>query len=336
MAQFPSETGATGVWDMQQVYVALLGGNWPSATPKYMGTITTTAGGGFWLTYSGGSLYAAANTASSGGTANIFLSTNSGVTWTTKGTVTGAGSNFGVSCLATAATTLIVQHRGYFYRSIDSGGTFSTLLTTSGGQNNFYSISTDGTNGICSGFNREVITTNNWSTCAAQSNPFGIMMSSCTLTSNGGNRFMRTGFGSSGSPTTMYIANATGGTTYYTRDVVYNSNFAISNPTTGADAIVATDGGSNIQVYYATWPSTTYSNPIMTGVGASVTGQPCISPQNRIVIPTTTGLWQVFMNGSSAPLLLSSFTDWSSLVSDGTTYVFGIRTNGEVYRITTA
>lgn len=296
-----------------------------------------TSGGYWWLGYAGGAagtLYAMLQTAEPNGTGTVYRSTNGGVTWTQGASVTGAGSSYGFSILALSSTTVIVQHRGYFYRSTDSGASFSTILTTSGGQNNFYNISSDGTYGVCAGYDQIVTTSNNWVSASTASKPYGYSMATAALTNNGSNRFTHAGLGSSGSPATAYVATNAGSTVAGPISLTGNQNNCASNPATGLNAIIGgPEGSATFGIIYATYPSTTYSSANVTGMGTVWAGNGAISPQGKIVVPMNTGIWNVNTAGT-APTLISSFADFQSAVSDGTTYCYAIRQNGDVYRFT--
>lgn len=292
------------------------------------------SGGYWWLSHSGGTLYAMLQSSEPNGTGTIYRSTNGGTSWTQGASVTGAGSSYGFSILALTSTTVIVQHRGYFYRSTNSGDSFTTILTTSGGQNNFYNISSDGTYGICAGYSRNVTTSNNWVSATAGGQPYGISMATAPLTNNGSNRFTHAGLGSSGSPATAYVATNAGSTVAGPIALTGNQNNCASNPATGLNAVIGgPEGSSSFGIIYATYPSTSYTSANVTGMGTVWAGNGAISPQGKIVVPMNTGIWSVNTAGT-APTLISSFSDFQSSVSDGSTYCYAIRQNGDVYRFT--
>ena len=107
---------------------------------------STGTSGPYWsLSYSQGTLVAFRQTSEPNGTGYIYTSTNQGANWTSGATLQGAGSGYAHAVLALSSTVIIAQHRGYFYRSTDTGSSFTNILQTSGGQNNFFNISSDGT-----------------------------------------------------------------------------------------------------------------------------------------------------------------------------------------------
>ncbi len=290
------------------------------------------SGGYWWLSFAGGTLYAMLQTSEPNGTGTVYRSTNGGASWTQGASVTGGGSSYGFSILALTSTTVIVQHRGYFYRSTNSGDSFSTILTTSGGQNNFYNISSDGTYGVCAGYDQNVVTSDNWVSATATTRPFGFVMATAALTDNGGNRFTHAGQGSSSSPASAWVATNTGGSATGPIALTGNQNNCASNRSTGVNAIIGgPEGSGTFGIIYATYPSTSYTSANVTGMGTVWVGNGAISPQGKIVVPMNTGLWNVNRSGT-APSLISAFSDIYSTVSDGSTYCYAIRQNGAVYR----
>lgn len=295
------------------------------------------SGGDLQLSYSfsGSTLYAIRNTGTNG-SATVYYSYasglgNQGASWTTGATgIQGAGSSYAAGICGISDTVAIVQQRGYFYRSTNSGVSFTLMLTTSGGQNNFYVPVFDGTYGYCGGYGqntpaRYVYSNDGWATCTAvDAGP--IDLAAAALTKTGGNRFLIAGLGSSQSPATWQIVSNQQ-VQYATGSVDSNQNYVSADPTSGLNAIF---GGGNL--YYATYPSTTYTTANVTGLGSTRTGRICVSPQGKIVVPMNTGLWKVFTTGT-APVQISAFTDIVDVISDGTTFCYAIRSsNNGIYR----
>lgn len=289
-----------------------------------------TSGVDWSLGYAGGTLFAARLTTSPNGSTVIHKSTDSGATWTQGATLTGSGSSYGQGMLVISSSILIVQNRGYFYRSTDGGSNFSTILTTSGGQNNFHSISSDGTYGVCGGYDRNVVTTDNWVSASAVSSPYPYCLSTCALTNNGGNKFVHAGLGSSNSPAAAYIAGYNG-STIATISLNANGTLIASNPATGFNAIAAKpENNSSFTIRYATYPSTSYTVADVTGMGITWSGYPCVSPSGHFIMPMTSGLWKI--NPGAAPTQISNLTDIIAVCSDGSNYVYALRMGGQVYR----
>lgn len=312
-----------------------------SSTPPgifmQVGTLPAATGGEIQLSYSfsGSTLYAIRHTGIDGH-ANVFSSFGislglQGVTWTAGATnIQGAGSRYAAGILGISDTVVIVQQRGYFYRSTNTGASFTQMLTTSGGQNNFYIPVFDGTYGYCGGYGlntpaRYVYSNDGWATCTAvDAGP--IDLASAALTRNGGNRFLIAGLGSSQSPATWQIVTNQQ-TSFATGSVDSNQNYVDADPTSGLNAIF---GGGNL--YYATYPSTTYTTANVTGLGSTRTGRICVSPQGKIVVPMNTGLWSVSSTGG-APSLISAITDIVDVVSDRVTYCYALRgSDNAIYR----
>jgi hypothetical protein len=267
-----------------------------------------------------------------GGTSTLYRSTNGGATWTTGASITGSGSQYGQGILALSNTVVIVQNRGYFYRSTDAGDTFTLILATTGGQNNFFTICSDGTYGVCAGYNQNVVTSTNWTSASAVGRPYGIVMATAALTNNGSDRFLHAPLGSSGSPYAAYVGSSTGSTTVASFGVGGNQSIAASNPTNGFNAFMnIPEGGSSGNVYYATYPSTSYSTADLTGISWGWTGYHAVTPDNKVLCPFSNGLWLV--RPGTTPTLVSSFTNFSGVCLDVTgsrNYI--IRASGEVYR----
>lgn len=288
---------------------------------------------GYWtLSYSGGTLYAMRQSAEPNGTGTIYRSTNGGVSWTQGASMTGTGSSYGFGMLALSSSIVIVQHRGSFYRSTNSGDSFSNILNTGGGQNNFFNISWDGTYGVCAGYDQNVYSNDSWVSATTMSKPFGYVMATSPLTNNSSNRFVHAGLGSSGSPASIWIASNTGASATGPISVTGNQNYTASNPATGFNAIVsAPEGDATFGVWYATYPSTSYTTANVTGMGTTRSGLPCIAPNGNIIVPMTNGVWRV--NASNAPISITNITDIGATTSDYTNgYVYLIKNSGEVYR----
>lgn len=331
----PTTSSASGFWSLFEQATAKKAGNWRSLVMgipsgfNLAGSIGVSANE--WdLSFNSSTLYAISK-ASNPGSSVVYRSEDNGANWSTKATVTGTGSSYGAAILATSATRVVVQQQGSFFLSTDSGATFSTILNTSGGQNNFYKISTDGTYGVCGGYDRNVTTSNNWDSASAMSRPLGISMSTLTLTNNGSNKFVHAGFGSSGSPTAFYLnaSNAGAGSTTISTGV--NTNVAVTNPATGLYAVMsaAEGAGSYNAVRFGTYPSTSTTSASITGLG-SPTYVGCITPWGDILVGAGNGLWLVKTNGA-APTQITSLTGFAAAHSDGSGAIFAIRTNGEVY-----
>jgi hypothetical protein len=335
MAQFPSNTSAYGVWNMMDVRDAVMGGNWPSTGPlfSYVGTLGTS-GADMQLSVpiGGTTIFALRLSSVSFGTSTLYRSTDGGATWVTGGSVAGSGSQYGQGLLALSNTVVIVQNRGYFYRSTDAGDTFTQILATSGGQNNFFTICSDGTNGICAGYNQNVITSNNWVSASAVGRPYGIVMATAALTNNGSNVFLHAPLGSSGSPFTAYIGNAAGSSTITSFSVAGNQSIAASNPTNGFNAFMnIAEGAPSGNVYYATYPGTSYTTANLTGITWGWTGYHAVTSDNKVLCPFSNGLWLV--QPGTTPLLVSAFTNFGGVCLDVTgSRNFAIRLTGEVYR----
>lgn len=281
---------------------------------------------------SGSTVFALALSSSPYGTSTLYRSTNGGASWTVGGSVAGSGSAYGQGILAISDSVVIVQNRGYFYRSTDAGSTFSLILATGGGQNNFFTISSDGTYGVCAGYSRNVITSDNWVSASAVGSPFGIVMATAALTNNGGNAFLHAPLGSSGSPYTAYVATASGSSTIASFGVGGNQSIACSNPTNGFNAFMnIPEGAASGNVYYATYPSTSYTAANLSGISWGWTGFPAVTPDNKILCPFSNGLWSV--RPGTTPLLVSSFTNFGSACLDVSgARNFAVRLTGEVYR----
>jgi hypothetical protein len=286
------------------------------------------------LSFAGSTLYAMSQSIFLDGTGTIFHSTNGGVTWTQGASVTGSASSYGFDLLALSDTTVIAQQRASIFRSTNSGTSFTNILNaTFPGQNNFFNIGSDGVYGLCSGYNQNIISNDNWVTATTSASQLGFsLMASCALTNNGSNRFLFAGFGSSGSPAQAYVATNSGGSAVGPIAVLGNQSFVASNPTTGFNAIVsAPEGGGALAVYYATYPGTSYSTANISGLNLTRSGQPCISPSGTIIVPMTNGVWSVTTSG--APTQISALTDVVATTSDyAGGYVYLIRGNGTVYR----
>jgi hypothetical protein len=298
-----------------------------------VGSLNSSPAGGWQLDItSDGAMFAMAQSAEPGGTGTIYYSADLGANWTQRGSMVGTGSAYGFGLLAISSSIVIAQHRGSMFRSTNGGVTFSSILNTSGGQNNFFRPTTDGTYGVCGGYDQNMVTSNNWVSASAAGLPFGRCMATVTVTNNGSNRFLHAGLGSSSSPAAAYIATNVGGSAVGPISVTGNQNYVASNPVTGFNAIVsAPEGSATFGVLYATYPGTSYSNANVTGMGTLRTGQPCISPGGTIIVPMTTGVWSVNTSGS-APTLISGVTNIRDARSDGENYVYLIGADGQVYR----
>jgi hypothetical protein len=280
----------------------------------------------------GSTLFALRQNVSPNGTSTLYRSTNGGATWTTGASLAGSGSSYGQGLLALSDTVVIVQSRGNFYRSTDSGSSFSLILSTSGGQNNYFNISSDGTYGVCGGYDQNVITSNNWASASTTSKPYGIVMATAALTNNGSNVFLHAPLGSSGSPSTAYVGNSSGGSTIKSFAVGGTQSIAASNPTTGFNAFMnIPESGTSGYVYYATYPSTTYATADLTGITWGWTGYLAVTPDNKILCPFANGLWLV--RPGTTPTQVSTFTNFGGVCLDVTgARNFAVRLSGEVYR----
>lgn len=315
----------------------------PSGTWAQISTLPTVVGTDWSLSYNDLNLYAIVNSAGYNGTATVYRSTGAslgyaGITWTTGASVTGSSSPYAATILALSATTLIVQQRAGFFRSTDGGASFTNILNATGsGQNNYFIPSSDGTYGICAGYSYNVITTNNWVTATKVSQfGTGTALATSALTNNGSNRFISAALGSSAPLNTYGWIVDTSGTVYKTQTVNGDQNFTCSDPATGRNAIVsAPESGPSFGVYHATYPGTTYTSSNVTGMGNVRTGQPCISPEGRVVVPMNNGVWKVYMDNSTAPELITSTNNIASVVSDGSMFCYALGSDGKVYRFTT-
>jgi hypothetical protein len=318
---------------------AIVGGfSIPSGEFTQVGALPVT-GGELQLSYSftGSTLYAIRNSGVNG-SAVVYYSFasgfgNQGASWVTGATLQGAGSAYSAGILGISDSIVIAQQRAYFYRSTNSGASFTNILTTSSGQNNFYIPVFDGTYGYCGGYDQNVYSNDGWVTAATVSKGTpGFALASAPLSKNGANRFLVAGLGSSGSAASWWhITNTTA--VQSSGSVNGNQNFVSSDPTSGLNAISSqAEGGGTNNIYYATYPSTTYSTANSTGLSTSRTGRICVSPQGKIVVPVNNGLWKLSTDGS-APVLISAITDIVDVVSDGTYFCYAIRSStGAIYR----
>ena len=289
----------------------------------------------YWrLSFAGSTLYAMGQSTEPDGTGTIYRSTNGGTTWTQGASVTGSASSYGFALLALSDTTVIAQQRASIFRSTDAGTGFTNILNaTYPGQNNFGDIGSDGVYGLCSGYNQNIISNDNWVTATTSASQLGFsLQASCALTNNGSNRFLFAGLGSSASPAQAYVATNSGGSAVGPIALLGNQNLVASNPTTGFNAITSRPEGPNdFAVYYATYPGTSYSTPNISGLGLSRSGRHCISPSGTIIVPMASGVWSVTTSG--APTQISALADVVDTVSDYSGgYVYLIRSNGTVYR----
>lgn len=220
-----------------------------------------------------------------GGSCTVYKSSNGGATWSTGATVTGAGSFYAGAVLAISDTTVIVQHRGDFFRSTNSGASFTTILQTTGGQNNFFNLSWDGTYGMCGGYSQHVYTNDSWTTATASANTLGISMATAPLTNNG-NVFLKAGLGSSGSPLAAYHTNNTMSSYSQVLTTLGNQHYAASDVGTGVNIVM---GAGYSTLYYATYPGTSYSSTTASGNG---NGFPCVTKNGVIIYPSSAGLYK--------------------------------------------
>lgn len=293
------------------------------------------SGGAIQLSYSfsGSTLYGIRNTGPDG-SATVYSSYGAtlgsqGSTWNTGASgITGASSSYGAGICGISDTVVVIQQRGYFFRSTNTGTNFTNILSTStlGGQNNFDIPVFDGTYGLCGGYTQLVQSNNSWVSASAVSlgTPYR-SMARAAVTKNGGNRFLAAGLGSSQSPSAWYITDNSDNV-YSQGSLPSNDNYVACNPTSGLMAI-----STGSQIYYATYPLTNFTTANVTGLGSTRTGRICVSPQNKIVCPMNTGLWKVSSTGG-APSLISALTDISDVISDGQSYCYAIRSNSSVYR----
>ena len=255
----------------------------------------------------------------------LYKSTDWGATWgSASSQIQGDGSSYGFHLLATSDTTVIVQNRGDFFRTTNSGSSFTAILETSGGQNNFFNISWDGGSyGMCGGYSRHAYTTDGWATASENSNQMGISMASAAI---GTNKFLKSGLGSSGSPSKAYHSNADQSTNSEVIAATGSADtFAAGNLSNGLNCVVHRGGSSKL--WYATYPGTTYTDVSIT---YKTNNSPTVTDNGTIVWPTLSNGIYKYIPGGSEEAVSGSHNN-NPLTSIGNEVYYAIAGTGVVY-----
>jgi hypothetical protein len=263
----------------------------------------------------------------------VYRSFDYGASWSLVSTLSGSGTSiYNGDILVLNKSTLIVLHRGVFFRSTNYGASFSTILSTTGGQNNFGKLTTDGTYGACLGYSRNVYTDNNWTTAAETGTALGISYGGGPLT-QGNNVFLHSGFGSSGSPTNYYFADNRAANTSATVSTGVNQNWASTNPNTGLFVIRSNqEGQSTYTIRVGTYPSSTATVANSTGVSGALTTYPVINKQNKVVFSSAGGI-TVLNPTTNSTYNASAMTSVTNMCRGEGNTIFLVNSSGEVYSL---
>jgi len=220
-----------------------------------------------------GVVYAIRASPTADGTFEVYKSTDSSANWTrTITNQSGDGSLYGYSILAISDSIVVVQHRADLYRSTNSGSNFThiqNLTDPNGGQNNYGRLVWDGTYGMLPSYG-----SNNWytddsfeSVSSQTTTPY---MQAATPLSEDGNVFLKTGFGSSGSPKIIVTTDASAASLTNIQTIDHRAIVCASDPHTSNVYFAISDKGDD-DFWYATYPST---NLTAMDSGGSNNGSP--------------------------------------------------------------
>ena len=306
-----------------------------------IGTIPNTASGVYYVlavspNFSESNVvYALRSTGAVNGSFDILKSTDASENWTTQiSGQAGNGSSYGFDILAISDSVVVVQHRADLFRSTNSGASLTHVSNLSGGgQNNWGYLAWDGTYGMVPGYAGHFSTDNSFQSVTSRSSA-NYLMAAVPLTSNGGNVFLKTGYGSSGSPKTINTTNNQAGTLTNIQTTPNNETTCASDPHT-SNVYFAKCSKTTNDFFYATYSSVTMTAMNSGGSGTAAGNNQTMDVTNNgtMVYLMSDGLYYYNIGGTHTRFSTeTTVNSVQSLDTDANSIQFVLQ-NGKVYGI---